>query len=441
MAFGSLAELYVEVKPDTSKFGRELTRELQRKHRRGIEIPVRPDTRRFTTEASRAASRAGLAAGRSYTSAFNSGSGGIRSSLKSGTRGIAGVAMSAVSSAAKVAAIGIGAVTAATAVGFVKATNKAGAFDKTMRMAGTTLQATGGQMKGLTDLAIEMGAKTSFSAQGAADAMLALAKGGLRPAQIQAGALEQTLTLATAGGLELGSAADYMVRGLGAFKLEAKDAGRVSSALAGAANASTSTVENMGLALQQVSASAAASGLSIEETTAALAAFDNAGIRGSDAGTSLKTMLARLVPMTEKAKGKFEELGIITEDGTNRFFKANGEMRSMQEVAGILDTALSGLSTEQRIQAMNTLFGSDATRAATILMNEGSAGIKKYEKATSDRAAAEKLAKTATEGYSGAVERFQGTLETLQIVGGKEFLPGVTRTLNGISNWAERNQG
>jgi TP901 family phage tail tape measure protein len=440
MAFGSLAELYVEVLPDTSKFGRQLTRELERKNRRPIVIPVKPDVRRFKAETTRAASLAGRSAGRAYNDAFARGSGGLSRSLRTGTRGIAGIATGVISSAAKVAAVGIAAVTTATAVGFVKATNKAGQFDKTMRMAGTTLHASGQQMKSLTDLAIDMGAKTSFSAPGAADAMLALAKGGLRPAQIQAGALHETLTLATAGGLELGDAADYMVRGLGAFHLKARQASRISSALAGAANASTGSVESMGLALAQVSATAASSGQSIEATTAALAAFDNAGIRGSDAGTSLKTMLARLVPMTDKASAKFKALGLITKDGANQFFKANGEMKPMAEIAGVLEKALGGLSTKQRIAAMNTLFGSDATRAATILMNEGEAGIRKYQKATSDKAAAEKLAKTATEGYAGALERIKGSIETVQIIGGKEFLPGVTRTLNGISNWVDRNQ-
>jgi TP901 family phage tail tape measure protein len=436
-----LAELYVSVQPDTSKFGPRLVRDLERKYRnKAIEIAVKPDTRRFVAESRRAAADAGRHAGRAYNDSFNRSSSGIGKSLTRGTRGIAGIATGAISSAAKIAAIGIGAVTTATAIGFVKATNKAGAFDKTMRTAGTTLQATSGQMSKLTDLAIEMGAKTSFSAQGAADAMLALAKGGLKPAQIEAGALQETLTLATAGGLELGNAADYMVRGLGAFRLKAKQAGRVSSALAGAANASTSTVENMGLALSQVSATAGAAGLSIEETTAALAAFDNAGVRGSDAGTSLKTMLARLVPNTEKATGAFQKLGLITEDGKNKFFDANGEMRSMQEIAGVLEDAFGDLSTKQRIQAMNTVFGSDATRAATILMNEGRDGIAKYQKATEDRAAAEKLAKTATEGYAGAMERFKGSLETLQIIGGKQFLPGVTATLTTISDWLEDHQ-
>jgi TP901 family phage tail tape measure protein len=441
MAFGSLAELYVEVKPDTSKFGPRLVRDLERKYRRGISIPVRPDTRRFAAEVSRTATHAGKAAGRSYNTAFNKTASKYSSGINRGLSGVAGIAGRIFTTAAKAAAIGVVAATAAVGVGLAKATNKAGAFDKTMRLAGTTMKATSGQMKGLTDLAIEMGAKTSFSAQGAADAMMALAKGGMKPAQIQAGALKQTLTLASAGGLELGNAADYMVRGLGAFHLKAKQASRVASALAGAANASTGTVENMGLALQQVAATAASSGQSIEETTAALAAFDNAGIRGSDAGTSLKTMLARLVPMTEKAKGKFKELGLITEDGANQFFKANGEMKSITQIAGILDKALGGLSTQQRISAMNTLFGSDATRAATILMNEGSDGLAKYVKATSDRAAAEKLAKTATEGYAGALERIKGSIETVQIIGGKEFLPGITDALNGVSKWLEKNQG
>jgi TP901 family phage tail tape measure protein len=436
-----LAELYVSVQPDTSKFGPRLVRELERKYRnKAISIAVKPDTKRFTAEVTRTSARAGRSAGRSFRDQFRSAASGYSSGLDKGLRGIAGIGARVLGSAAKVAAVGVGAATAAIGVGLAKATQKAGAFDKTMRQAGQTMQASGGQLKSLTDLAIEMGAKTSFSAKGAADAMYELAKGGMRPAQIAGGALEETLVLAAAGGLELGDSAEYMVKSLGAFHLKARDAKRVSSALAGAANASSASVQDMGLALAQVSATAASSGQSIEMTTAALAAFHNAGIRGSDAGTSLKTMLARLVPMTEKARGKFKELGLITKDGGNQFFTASGKMKPLNEIAGILQKSLKGLSTEQRIAAMNILFGSDATRAATILMNEGKTGIDRYAKATSDQSQAQKLAKVATEGYAGAMERFKGALESIQIIGGKEFLPTVTSTLDKISVWIGKNQ-
>src|SRR5215218_1418649 len=338
------------------------------------------------------------------------------------------------------AGFGLAAAGAGIAVGFTKAVQKAGDFDKTMRTVGATLGEGQQKVEGLTDLAIEMGAKTSFSAKGASDAMLELARGGLTSAQIEAGALQHTLTLATAGGLELGEAATYMVSGLTAFNLKASQAGRVASALAGGANASTASVQSMGYAFQAASASAAAAGLSIEDTAAAIAALANNGIQGSDAGTSLKTMLASLQPASAVTREAMKKLGLVTKESGNQFFTAKGEIKSMTEIAGLLSDATKDLTNQERTRLLRLAFGSDAVRAALILAKEGEAGLRTYTKATKNQAAADELAKTATEGYSGAVERFQGALETLQIIGGKTFLPGVTTALTSISDWAEDHQ-
>src|SRR5215216_317670 len=320
--------------------------------------------------------------------------------------------------------------------GFGAAVGSAGNFEKSMRLVGVTTKVGSGELKSLTATAIEMGAKTSFSAQGASDAMVSLAKGGLKAAEIQGGALEQTLTLATAGGLELGDAADYMVSGLRSFGLEAKDSGRVAAALAGGANASTASVESMGLALAQVASQANTAGLSIEDTTAGIAALANNGIQGSDAGTSLKVMLQGLVPQTDKAKGSMEKLGLITKDGSNQFFDAQGNMKSLTQVSGILQNALKGQTKEQKINTLYRLFGSDATRAASILAKEGAAGLAEYTKATSDQNAAQALAANATQGFAGAMERFKGSVETVGIQLGTLLLPYLTKLLDFVSGTA-----
>jgi TP901 family phage tail tape measure protein len=302
-------------------------------------------------------------------------------------------------------------------------------FDKTMRQVGVQTGTTGKQFKSLTNLAEDLGAKTSFSSKQAADAMLELAKGGMTAAQIKGGALAQTLTLAAAGGLELGAAAGYMVNTLNTFGLEAKDSAKVAAALAGGANASTASVESLGMALSQVGPGARNAGLSINDTVAALAAFDSAGIKGSDAGTSLKTMLARLTPQTEKAAAAMKNLGI---DFTN----ADGSFKNISEVAQILQDKLGGLSEEQRTQALATIFGSDATRAATVLMNEGKKGIDKYKGATEDLTAAQKMAKTNTEGAAGSIEKMQGSIETAQIAIGEALAPAVTKAADKVAELA-----
>lgn len=306
-------------------------------------------------------------------------------------------------------------------------------FEKTMAQVGIAADAAGGEVDELTKLAEKMGAETVFSAQDAADAMLALAKGGLTVAQIKAGALQSTLTLAAAGGIELGAAADYMANGLNMFGLDASKAGDVSAALAGAANASTASIESMGLALSQVGPGAKLAGLSLQETTAALAAFDNAGIKGSDAGTSLKTMLLGLVPQTDAAKEAMQDLGL-------KFTDNNGKFDSLATIAQKLKDKLGGLSAEQQQVALKTMFGTDAFRAAAILMQEGEAGIKKYTEATSDLGAAQKLADANMKGSAGAIERAKGAWETFVKVIGDIVAPVFVTILEFLTKLGEKFQ-
>lgn len=348
----------------------------------------------------RAANTEGANAGKQFATSFSEGS---KKGLKVAALGVAGVGVAAVAAGKK----------AFTAFAD---------FDKTMRQVGAAAGSPKSELKTLNNLALQLGKDTSFSAKQAADAMLNLVKGGITPAQVQAGVLKETLTLAAAGGLDLGDAAKYMIQGLNTFHLKAGDAGKVAAALAGGANASTADVNDLGYALSQVGPSAFNASVDINETVGALAAFANAGIQGSDAGTSLKTMLARLVPTTDKAKGTMEDLGL-------KFVNANGSFKSLTEIAQQLQDHLKGLSEEQRAAAIQTIFGSDAQRAATILMNEGATGLQKYITATKNQAAAQKLAKTNTEGAAGAVEQFSGSFDTLLIKAGQLTAPFVTAGL------------
>lgn len=306
----------------------------------------------------------------------------------------------------------------AVGAGMVAAVGTAADFDLTMRQTAAALQVSGEAMKDLRDLALDMGTQTSFSAQEAGSAMLALAKGGMTEADIKGGALQQTLVLAAAGSLALGDAANYMVQGLNTFGLQAGDAAEVAAALAGGANASTASVESLGLALSQVGPGAKNAGLSLQETVGILAAFANAGIQGSDAGTSLKTMLTRLVPTTKESAEAMADLGL-------KFTDANGAFLPMRDVAQQLQDKLAGLTEEQRSQALATIFGSDATRAATVLMDLGAAGVDKFTAATSDLAAAQNMAAVNTSGAAGSFEKFKGAVETLGLKIGTALLPAV----------------
>lgn len=315
------------------------------------------------------------------------------------------------------------------AVGAVvgSAINKAASFEKTIAVAGAAAKASGTEMQEMAKLALDMGTKTQFGAQGAADAMVELSKSGLTVAQQRAGALAETMTLASAGGLELGSAATYMTNSLNTFRLKAEDASRVSTALAGGADASTASVESLGQALSQVGPGAKNAGLSLEDTVGVLAAFDNAGVKGSDAGTSLKTMLTRLVPATDKARDSMKRMGLD-------FTDAQGNFVGITEVAERLRQKYGGLSEEARTAALSTQFGSDATRAASILIDEGAEGLEKYIKATKDRSAVERAVDAQTKGAAGNMRKFKSALDTLQIVMGTHLLPVVTAVTGGLAD-------
>lgn len=310
---------------------------------------------------------------------------------------------------------------AAAAVGVTKsAINLEGQFSQTMNMIRASTDAPSAELEKMRGLAMKLGADTSYSANEAADAMLELAKAGIDTKTIMGGGVAGTLQLAAAGGTELGTAATIASNALNAFNLEGRDMAAVAAALAGGANASSASVESLGQGLQQVGPSAVNAGLSIQETVAALSAFDAAGVKGSDAGTSLKTMLARLVPDNEKAAAGMETLGVNALD-------AEGNFRSLTDIAGQLQRGMKGLSDAERTRALNAAFGSDASRAAIVLSKEGAAGLRDYVKATNDQGAAQKMAEARMEGTKGALERLSGAVETAQLKLGQKLSPAVTK--------------
>jgi len=301
----------------------------------------------------------------------------------------------------------------------------AASFETSMNQIQAASGASATELKGLSDYAKEMGAATVFSAGEAGAAMLELAKAGFTAAQIKAGSLKATMDLAAAGGLELADAATITSNAMNTFGLAAEDASTIAAALAGGANASSADVSDLALALSQVGPGAKTAGLSMQETVAVLSEFADKGIRGQDAGTSLKTMLTNLVPSTDKAAKTFKELGIS-------FTNADGSFKSIAEISQILQDKMGGLSAEQRTLAMNTMFGSDATRAATILMEGGSKAIDKYTEATSNQSAATDMAKARMKGMGGALENMKGSLETAAITIGEILAPGVKAAAGGI---------
>ena len=307
-------------------------------------------------------------------------------------------------------------------------------FETSMNQVQSATGASSAELQKMSDYAKKMGADTVFSAGEAAGAMLELAKSGMTPAQIQAGGLKATMDLAAAGELALADAAIVTSSAMNTFGLEAKDAASIAAALAGGANASSANVSDLALALSQVGPGAKNAGMSLQETVGVLAAFADNGIRGSDAGTSLKTMLQNLIPQTDKAAVVMKKLGLS-------FVDSAGNIDDISTVAEKLKDKLGGLTEAQRMQALQTMFGSDATRAATVLMNEGAEGLAEYMKATNDQSAATDMATARMKGLGGALENMKGSLESAGISIGQVLAPAVTKVAGGIKWLADLVSG
>lgn len=310
------------------------------------------------------------------------------------------------------------------------ATSVAANFDDAMSQVQGALGDASADMDGLRNLALQLGADTVFSATESAQAMVELAKGGLTEAQIKGGALAASMDLAAAGQLNLADAAATTVQMMGSFGLGAGDATRIANALAGAANASSADVSDLTQAMSQCSAQASLAGWSLEDTAAALALFADHGVKGSDAGTSLKTMLQRLAAPTDQAAEAIAAYGLNIRD-------SNGKMKDISGIADELTGKLGGLSDAERDAALQTIFGSDASRAAAILMQSGSEGLAKYIAATNDATAAETMANAQKGELSWALENMGGAVESASIAFGTALAPAITAVAGVIGNVAE----
>ena len=310
------------------------------------------------------------------------------------------------------------------------AVSAAANFDDAMSQVQGALGDASADMDGLRQLALQLGADTVFSATESAQAMVELAKGGLTEADIKGGALAASMDLAAAGQLNLADAAETTVQMMGSFGLGAADATRIANALAGAANASSADVSDLTQAMSQCSAQASLAGWNLEDTAAALALFADHGVKGSDAGTSLKTMLQRLSAPTDQAADAMEAYGLEVRD-------SNGKMKDITGIADELTGKLGTLSDAERDAALQTIFGSDASRAAAILMQSGSEGLQKYIAATNDATAAETMANAQKGELSWALENMGGAIESASIAFGSALAPAITAVAGVIGNVAE----
>jgi len=320
----------------------------------------------------------------------------------------------------------------------VSALHLAAGYEQSMDVLQTTSKATAADMALLGARAIELGADITLpgtSAKDAADAMLELSKAGLSVTDTM-DAAQGVLQMSAAAQIGNAQAAEITANALNMFHLAGKDAAMVADLLAAGANASSAGVTDMADALQMAGAVAAMAGVNIQDTTTAIALMANQGIKGSDAGTSFKQMLLSLQAPSSTAKKAMNALGISVYD-------AAGNMLPMPGLIQEFEGALVGLTQKQRNAALATIFGSDAVRAANILLMGGTEAWQEMAGAVTAGGAAAELAAAQNKGLNGALDGFRSVIETALLSGAQpllETLSGLVRTASElVGGLAEAN--
>ncbi|AOT04944.1 phage tail tape measure protein [Arthrobacter sp. U41] len=265
--------------------------------------------------------------------------------------------------------------------------------------------ATAAEMDVLTNSALTMGTAFGLSANDVADAEIELVKAGVSVKEMIGGALPGALALAAAGQIDVGKATEIATIALTQFNLKGKDVPHVADLLAAGADKALGGVSELGEGLKQGGLIASQFGLSIDDTVGTLSAFANAGLLGSDAGTSMKTMFLALASPSKAAQAALDQYNITAYDSKGAFI-------GVEALAGQLKDKLGGLSDAQRNAALSTIFGTDAMRSASVLVKEGSAGIRKWIDDVNDQGFAAQQAAGKMDSLNGDFKKLKASVET-----------------------------
>lgn len=311
--------------------------------------------------------------------------------------------------------------------GFAAATKVGMEFEAQMSRVQAILGATPSDMKKLNSQAKQLGADTAFSAKEAADGMEQLASAGFSTNEVME-AMPGLLDLAAISGKDVGAASEYASSAVRQFQLDASETGHVADVFARAAADTNAETKDMGYALKYAGTAADSAGWSLEQTAAAIGIMSNAGIKGEQAGTTLRGALTRLMKPTAAMNATMEQYGISIYD-------SNGKMKSLSGITEQLQSKLGGLSDEQKNSALATLFGTESLSGMLALMNAGPNEIDKLTKSLENSdGSAKKMAETMQNNLKGALEEAGGSLETMAITIYEDLEPTLTRIVKAFTN-------
>lgn len=322
-------------------------------------------------------------------------------------------------------------VSAPIVAGFGAAVKKSIDFDDSMRKVKATSGATGNEFQQLRDKALEMGAKTKFSASESADALNYMALAGWDTKDMLGG-IDGVMQLAAASGEDLGQVSDIVTDSLTAFGMKAKDSGHFADVLAQTSSKANTDVRGLGEAFKYAAPVAGALGYTVEDTSIAIGLMSNAGIKGEKAGTALRTMFTNLSKPTGDMKKKMDELGISITD-------SNGNMLPMRDVMDQLRGKFKNLSKEQQANAASTIFGKEAMSGALAIINASDEDYQKLTKSIDgSKGAANRMSKEMEGGIGGSLRQMKSAIESLAISIGDVMAPYIKKLAEWVSHAASK---
>lgn len=298
---------------------------------------------------------------------------------------------------------------ASAVVGIGTAAIKTGAdFEAAMSNVAAISGATGDDLKSLTDKAKEMGAKTKFSATESAEAFSYMAMAGWKTTDMLEG-IEGIMNLAAASGEDLATTSDIVTDALTAFGLSAKDSTHFADVLAQASSNANTNVGLMGETFKYVAPVAGALGFSAEDCATAIGLMANSGIKASQAGTSLRSIITRMAKPTKDVQGAMDALGVSL---TN----SDGSMKSLNEIMVDLRKGFAGLTADQKAQMAATLGGQEAMSGLLAIVNASDEDFASLTDSIANcDGAAQKMADTMNDNLSGQITILKSGLEGLAI--------------------------
>ena len=319
---------------------------------------------------------------------------------------------------------------AVTALG-TAAVKTAADFDSAMSQVAAVSGATGDELEQLREKAREMGSRTKFSASEAAEAMNYMAMAGWKTSDMLNG-IEGIMNLAAASGEDLATTSDIVTDALTAFGLTAADSGHFADILAAASSNANTNVSMMGETFKYCAPIAGALGFSAEDTAEAIGLMANAGIKSTQAGTAMRTMMNNLAGEVKFTGASFGEMEVRT---TN----ADGSMRSLNEILADCRVAFGQMSESEKAANAEALVGKNAMSGFLAVMNAAPADIEKLSSAISNcDGTALGMAETMQDNLAGQLTILKSQLEELAISFGEMLMPVIREVVTWIQGFVDK---